>query len=127
MMKNYPKKNAIHFAKYTAIGLTASLLNIFFVWLLVDHLHVPSAIGISTVVFAIFLFKFYMYIVIKLIKSQFAKYTIIQLISVLLNIYLTWFFIEVLLISTLVATTTVVVGLFIARFILFKITKLIID
>ncbi len=125
LTKEYLKKLIVHFSKFTFIGIIASILNILFVWLFIDIFNIKTIISVSLVVAVIFLLKFYLYILIRLIKGQFLKYTFIQVISALLNIVLTWFFIDILLIPTVIATTMVVGGLFIIRFILFKVTRLI--
>jgi len=127
LTKEYLKKLIVHFSKFTFIGIVATILNIFFVWLFIDILKIKTIIAVTLVVMTIFLSKFYLYVLIRLIKGQFLKYTFIQIVSALLNIILTWFFIDVLLIPTIIAATIVVGGLFIIRFILFKVTRLITD
>ncbi|MAG38835.1 hypothetical protein CMO90_01995 [Candidatus Woesearchaeota archaeon] len=126
LSKQFLKKNSINFSKYTFIGLIVSLLNIFFVWLLIDILKIETLMATSLVVMSVFFLKFYLYILIKLIKKQFFKYVAIQIISALLNIVLTWFLIDILLIRTVIAVILVVGSLFLARFSLFKVTRLII-
>ncbi|MFH1770972.1 MAG: GtrA family protein [archaeon] len=127
MRSDFLKTNIIHFSKYTLIGGIASLINILLVWLFVDIVKLQSFLGISLAVFLVFLLKFYFYIIIKLIKKQFLKYTFIQIISAILNIVLTWILIELFGMNTIIATTGVVAVLFLLRFILFKITNLISD
>ena len=125
IIKTLIRKHGFHFYKYTLIGATASLLNIVFVWLLIDILNWKTIIASTIVVGLIFILKFYLYVIFSLIKKQFIKYALIQIISAILNIFFTWLFIEILLIPTIIATTLVVGGLFIGRFIMFKVSKLI--
>ncbi|MFC2134811.1 hypothetical protein ACFLTH_09355 [Bacteroidota bacterium] len=122
---NLIKKHKINFSKFTVVGIIASLLNIFFVWFFIDIMFMETVVATTIVVGAIFFLKFYLYNVISLIKKQFLKYAFIQVISALLNIFFTWLFIDIFLIPTIIATILVVGGLFLTRFVLFNITKLI--
>ena len=46
---------------YTTIGAFISLLNIVFVWILIDLFKIPTLIAASVVVGSLFVFKFYLY------------------------------------------------------------------
>ena len=56
--KNKTRKN---FLIYTYVGLIVSLMNIFFVWLLIDVFHVNTLLSTSLVVGFLFLIKFAIY------------------------------------------------------------------
>lgn len=125
ILKDIIKKHRVNFSKFTLVGVIASLLNVFFVWLFIDILLIKTIVATTLVVGSIFFLKFYLYMRIGLIKKQFLKYTYIQVVSAFLNIFFTWLFIDILLIPTIIATIFVVGGLFLARFVLFNLTKLI--
>jgi len=118
------KKHLLGFSKYTFVGIIVSILNIFFVWLMIDVFEINTIISASIVVGTLFFLKFYLYIAMKLIKKNFLKYTSIQIFSAILNVVLTWFFIDIFGIPTVIASSSVVIILFIGRFILFNISGL---
>jgi len=68
----------------------------------------------------------------KLIKKLYQKYTknfikylIIGIAWACLNIFFMWFFIEIILFSTIIGATIVVVGLFISKFYAYRLIRLI--
>jgi len=124
---NTLKRLSVNFSKFTFVGIIVSLMNIFFVWLLIDILEFKTIISTTIVVGVIFLLKFYSYSLIGLIKKQFFKYSFIQILSAILNVTFTWILIDLIQVPTIIATSVVVVGLFFGRFLLFKITKLLVD
>ena len=119
-MKTFLKKHTINFSKYTLVGGLATLFNIFFVWLLIDVFNIVTAVASGAVVLCVILFKFYSYISIGLIKNNPLKFIFIQILSGVLNVFLTWVFIDIFLIPTVISTIVVVGGLFLARYVFFQ-------
>lgn len=118
-------KTVKDFKKYLIVGLLATFANIFFMWLLIDIFRIPTIIGSTIVVVSIFFGKFYAYVLIGLILHQFLKYASINIGSGLLNIFFVWLFIDIFGVPTVISSAVVVYSLFLLRFAVFKITKLI--
>lgn len=118
-------KHIRDFSKYIAIGAIFTILNIFFMWLLIDVFGLYSAIGAAIVVVVLFFGKFYAYILIKLLHKKFLGYASVNLISMILNVVFVWIFIEIFHIPTIYSSGMVVLVLFIGRFFAFKKLRLI--
>lgn len=58
-------------------------------------------------------------------KHSFFKYTWVGALFTVLNIFLLWLFIDVLNVSTIIASTIIVGGLFILKYIFYKLIGLI--
>jgi hypothetical protein len=119
------------FSKYTFIGIIISMLVIFFTWLLIDIFQFDTLISTASIVVTFHILKFILYRWIKLFEKQkrehfqFTVYTAIVIFSSLLQIILVWILIDIFHVPTLLSVTTIIAGLFIIRFILFKIFHLI--
>ena len=59
-----------HFLKYATINLSIGLLNIVFVWFLIDMMGVPTAISSAAVVYSLFILRFGAFKITKLIKQE---------------------------------------------------------
>lgn len=129
LLKNTPfiKKLSVEFTKYSLIGFLITLVNIFLMWLFIDILKIYTLLASSIVVIELNIVKFMAYWKIKLIHKQFIKYTTIQAGSGLLNVIGIWFLIDILHQPTVFSSIFVVGILFVLRFVLFKVTKLIIN
>jgi hypothetical protein len=119
------------FSKYTFIGIIITGLNILLTWFLIDILDVDTVLATTFVVVLMHVLKYFSYKMGRLFDSkmigskQFAIYSVIVIFSSTLHILLIWFMVDGLHIHTLISVTSVTVGLFIMRFILFKMTKMI--
>lgn len=58
-------------------------------------------------------------------KHNFFKYTWVGALFTVLNIFLLWLFIDVLNMATVVASTIIVGGLFVLKYVFYKLTGLI--
>ena len=108
------------FTKYLTIGVIFTLLNVFFMWLLIDVFGLYSAIGASITVVGLFFLKYYAYILTNFMKKNFMRYASINIASKILNVLLVWLLIEVFHIPTIYSSSAVVLFLFFGRFIAFK-------
>jgi uncharacterized membrane protein YwzB len=119
------------FSKYSIIGIIISILNIVLTWFLIDIIRIETFLATTLVVIAMHILKYFSYRTSKLFDSktigsrQFIIYSVIVVFSSILHILLIWFMVDGLHLSTIISVTTVVVGLFIMRFILFRSTRLI--
>gem|GEM_PF-2165285 len=121
------KKHTVDFSKYTTIGIIVTIANIFLMWLFIDILGISTITSSTVVVLGLHIVKFISYQQVNLIKKQFLKFTVIQVIFGLLNIIGVWFMIDILGQPTVFSSTIVVGFLFILRFFAFKITGLVVD
>ena len=119
------------FSKYTLIGIIISIMNILFTWLLIDIIGLDTIIATTSVLMVLHILKFYSYRMSNLFdrqimgQTQFTIYTTIVIFSSILHVLLVWFFIDIIHIPTFISVTTVVIGLFLMRFVLFKASHLI--
>lgn len=118
-LRHLSDKYTKNFIKYTLIGILFMLSNVFFMWLFIDALNIPTIFGASVVVGGLFIAKFYTYIIINLIHKQFLKYLSAFAAFGIANILFMWLFVDILNIPTLISSTTIVFGLFILRFFAF--------
>lgn len=114
------KGELLSFTKYGFIGLVATLLNIFLVWLFIDLIGSDYLMGVSVAVLLVLLVKFYLYVYIELIKNSIIRYFFIQGFSAVLNIGLTWFLLSVVGFSAVIGSFLSVSALFVLRYVLFK-------
>jgi len=114
------KRLAISFGKYLIVGIIFTVVNVILMWFVIDILGLYSALGASIVVSIIFIAKFYTYVAINFLKKNLLGYAIVNLSSMLLNILLVWFFIEIVGLTTISSSSLVVLLLFLGRFIAFK-------
>jgi putative flippase GtrA len=119
------------FFKYTVIGGIVTLMNIFFTWLLIDIIKINTVIATTSVIMFLHAVKFYSYRISNFFGRrqmghiQFIIYTAVVVFCSILNIVFVWFLVDILHISTIISVTSVVVGLFLLRFMLFKFSHLI--
>jgi len=118
------KRYVKNFMKYLVSGLLFVVLNVFLMWLVIDYIKIPTFIGASLVVGFLFILKFYVYIIIKLINKNFVKYTLINIFFSIITIILIWFFVDILNIPTVVSSVIVVFAIFVIKFFAFDITGL---
>ncbi|MCK4901752.1 MAG: hypothetical protein KAS76_00230 [Thermoplasmatales archaeon] len=127
------KKLVLDFSKYTIVGIIVTIITISLTWFLIDIGNLHTILATSLVVVLAHLIKFYSYKKIKLFNRrqvaylQFTLYTVIVFCFSILHIVLVWFLIDILYLRTLLSVTVVTVGIFLARFISFKIANLITD
>ncbi len=121
------KKLTKEFSKYSIVGFLVTIVNVSMMWLFIDIFKIYTLLASSVVVVFLHVVKYVAYKKFRLIQRQFIKYTTIQVGSGLLNIIGVWFLIDILHQPTVFSSTFVVSILFILRFILFKMTKLIIE
>ncbi len=114
------KKHIKNFSKFCFIGFIWTLLNIFLMWLTIDIIKMPTAIGSTIVVLFLFVTRFYVYVLIRLIYPKFIKYSVTNISFALANIILVWTFIDIFKIPTVISSAVVVYGLFIIKFIVFN-------
>jgi putative flippase GtrA len=118
------KRLAIDFTKYSVVGLLATFASVFLMWLFIDVLGMYTLLASCIVVVGLFFVKFSAYNKVNLIHRQLVKYTIIQISSGLVYTIGVWVLIDILNFPTVYSSAVAVCGLFVIRFILFKITKL---
>ena len=114
------KKHIKYFSLYVIFGVVWSALNVFFMWLVLDIIRMPTLLGSTLVVFGTFILRYYSGLFIGLLKPSFIKYTITNISFSLANIFLVWFFIEILFIPVVIASAVPVVILFILKYFVFN-------
>lgn len=125
------KKSYADFFKYLIIGAIVTIMNIFFTWFLIDIINIDTIISTTVVLILLHLVKFYSYRITKLFSKkqmqhiQFVVYTLVTVFCSVLNIFFNWLLIDFWHLPTVQSLTVVAIGLFLLRFILFKITNLI--
>lgn len=118
-------KTGKDFTKYLIVGILYTLLYIFLMWLFIDIFKIHTIIASTVIVFSILILKFYTYVIINLIHHRFLKYITIELGFILSNIFLAWLLIDVIHIPTVISSSIIVYCLFMLRFVVFKVSKLI--
>ena len=113
------------FSKYSLVGIIATVLNISLMWLFIDILNFNTKIIAAIVIIALFFLKFYMYIAINLMHNRLDKFFYVNSVSAFLNWLFMWIFVDFLGISAVISSSIIVITLFVLRFIIFKIIKLI--
>ena len=127
------KKLVTDFSKYAIVGIIVTTITISLTWFLIDIANINTVLATSFVVIIAHLIKFYSYRKINLFEKQqilhlqFTVFTVLVVFFSVLHIGLVWLLIDVLYISTFIGVAAVTVGLFFARFISFKFTRLIKD
>lgn len=118
------KKHSKEFSKFTIVGIFATSMNIFLMWLFIDIYRINTLFASCVVILGIFMMKFIAYNKINLIRKQFVKYTAIQVSMRLLQIAGVWYFIEILQMPTVFSSAFIMGAIFLLTFAVFKITKL---
>ena len=113
------------FSKYSLVGIIATILNISLMWLLIDILNFNTKISAAIILLGLFFLKFYIYLVIDLMHNRLDKFFYVNSISIFLNWLFMWIFVDFFGISAVISSSIIVISLFILRFIVFKIIKLI--
>ena len=119
LRKNKYYQKHKNFGKYVFVGAVTSVLNIFLMWLLIDKMDLSTVIGSSIAVVIIFFFKFYSYVLIKMMKSKFITYTLITVAFGIINVAAMWLMVDKLHFTVIVSSTAIVIALFLIRFIAF--------
>lgn len=107
------------FIKYLLVGIIWSLLNIAFMWLLIDKFKLPTIMGSTIVVLVLFITKFYAYSAIGFMEKNFLKYASTSIGFGAANVFLMWLFVDVFYLSTVISSTAIAYGLFFLRFVVF--------
>lgn len=105
-----------NFSIFTIIGAIQSLLQIFFLWLLIDILKYPSLLMTSVVISTLYLVKYYAYIKVGLMYNKFIKYNMVNFSLFLLNIVAIWILIDFFGLYASISSIIVISFLFILRF-----------
>jgi hypothetical protein len=86
-------------------------------WFSIDIIKLPTLIGSTMVVTILFTTKFYAYKLIRLFNLTFRKYFIITIGFNLANILLMWLFVDTLKLPTIPSSATIMLILFVLRYI----------
>jgi len=121
------KKLTYDFGKFLYVGAVWTIINIFFMWIIIDIWGMPGWLGSSFVVIASFLGRYYHYLRIGLIHDHFMKYTYTNIGFSLATIALMSLAVDILGFSAKLSSPIIIGGLFLLKFITFKKIKLIKD
>ncbi|MBD3310702.1 hypothetical protein GF351_05795 [Candidatus Woesearchaeota archaeon] len=115
---------SMNFLRYLAVGIVFTLLNIFCMWMVIDLLGISTVVGSALVVTVMFLGKYYAYVLLGLIYKKFARYLAVGIIFPVANVFLMWFFVDMIGISTALGAAISVYLLFLLRFFAYDLVKL---
>jgi putative flippase GtrA len=119
-------RHSKNFEKFLIVGITWTILSIFFMWLLIDFMKLPTTFGAGTVIIANFIGKYLNYIIIGFLKQKtFIKYTVVQASFATLNFLLMILLVEFIGLTALISSTFLAVLLFILRFTTFNCLKIV--
>jgi len=122
-MKN--KQLSKDFGKFLFVGALWTGLSIFLAWFLIDFIGMYASITSIIIVSMGIVIRFYSYVLIRLIKKQFLKFVSANLLFSLLTVILMTITIDVMKIPTLIATPSIIGGLFVLKFFTFIKIKMI--
>ncbi len=117
LIKNKVKKHGKKFPLFLIIGVVKTMLTIGLTWLLIDILNIGALLGSTIVVIIIFFVTYIMYIITKVIKPEFIKYTYATMGFNIATILLIWFSVDFVGFSGAFGSTIVTGTLFIIRYI----------
>jgi len=119
------KKHSRKFSLFLIIGILKTILTIGLSWLIIDILGIQSLLGSTIVVTTVFFFTYVSYVMAKVIRPRFLRYSSITITFNVITILLIWFFVDFVGFSGAVSSTIVVAILFILRYIFFEKTGVI--
>ena len=119
--------HVLQFSKYTTLGFFCSLINVGFIFLFVDILKIETLFSVTLVVFSVIIIKFLLYKKFKLLKNNIVAYLLVQFLAALANILFVWLLIDVFNIETVLAASSVIIILFMLRYLAFDKLGLIIN
>jgi hypothetical protein len=119
-VKKNVKKHGKKFSLFLFIGILKAILLIALNWLVLDILHVWALLGSTIVIVTIFFVTYFAYVITKVIKPSFSKYTSATVVFNITTILLIWFFVDFIGFSGALSSAIVVGFLFILRYIFFN-------
>jgi len=114
-----------NFGKFLFGGILSAVLSVFLAWIFIDYLGMYALVASIIIVVIGIILRFYLYVSIKLIKRQFFKFVSTNLVFSALLVALMTISIDIMKIPTLIASPTIIFGLFISKFLFFIKIKMI--
>ena len=115
MMKTV-KKHYNTFNKYLTIGVIFTIYEIALFWFFVDHLNLNTLIWTIIITGSSTVFKFYAYVVSKMMKKDVMGYLIVLGIFYVVNVALMWILVEIFGVLASVSSGILAVVLFVLRY-----------
>ena len=122
-MKN--KRLSKDFGKFLFGGVIWTALSVFLAWLFIDYIGMYASVASVIIVIIGMVLRFYLYVLMRLIKKEFLKFVSANLLFSVLMVVLMTITIDVMKIPTLIASPSIIGGLFILKFIFFIKIKMI--
>ena len=119
-IKNKVKKHHKKFSLFFTLGIIRTGIAITLTWLLIDILKVSAVLGSTIVVFIVFFITYFVYVMARIIKPRFIKYTSITIGFNIATVLLIWFFVDFIGFSGVLSSTITVGILFILRYFFFN-------
>ena len=94
-MNSAYKRHYVNFKKYTIIGVTFSLLEIFFLWVFIDIMKKPTLVYAIVIVGILTVLKFYSYVLSGMMKHNFFGYIFVLIIFYIFNVLLIWLLVSI--------------------------------
>tara|TARA_Y100000310_G_C20703195_1_gene832031 strand:- start:7637 stop:8017 length:381 start_codon:yes stop_codon:yes gene_type:complete len=113
------------FGKFLIVGIFWTGLYIFLAWFLIDLMGIYAAIASVIIVIMGLVLRFYLYVLMRLIKKEFLKFVSANLLFSVLTVVLMTITIDMMKIPTLIVSPIIIGVLFILKFIFFIKIKLI--
>ena len=114
------RRHGKKFSLFFLIGIFKTTLTIGLSWLFIDVLQIWVLVGSTLVVIIEFFLAYLAYLVTKVIKPGFLKYTSAIIVFNIAFILLTWFFVDFIGFSGLLSSAIVVGALFLLRYYFFN-------
>jgi len=119
------KRHVKNFTKYLIIGILWSLLNVVFMWLLIDVIKFTALIGSTIALVILVVSKYYAYVLIKLINKNFLKYLSTVISFTIANIFFMWLAVDIMKFPTVIVSSVIVFIFFLLRFVIFNLIGLV--
>lgn len=114
------RRHGKKFSLFFLVGIFKTTLTILLSWLFIDVLQIWALLGSTLVVLIEFFLTYLAYLVTKVIKPEFLKYTFATIVFNIAFILLMWFFVDFIGFSGLFSSAIVVGALFALRYYFFN-------
>ena len=119
-VKRNAKKHGKKFSLFLSIGILKIFLLVAFSWLTIDLLKINSILGSIISVAIVFIITYFIYVISKVIKANFLKYTSTAIGFNIVIMLLIWFFVDFVGFSGSASSAIVTGSLFIGRYLFFN-------
>ena len=105
------------FGKFLFGGVIWSVLSVFLLWFFIDYIGMYASVASVIIVITGIILRFYLYVLMRLIKKEFLKFVSANLLFSVSMVVLMTLAIDVMKMPTLIVSPIIIGGLFILKFI----------